>query len=195
MYSKLWIAPVTLLVAAASSWAQTGITNTDHDLRNEISGLTNICLPCHTPHKADITVDSAPLWNHALTTQTFTMYTTLTGRTGDPDGPSKLCLSCHDGVTALDSYGGQTGSNVMTGDHAVGTDLRDDHPIGLPYPTTGDYNAATSVTAAGLFLFDVGTEVNRVECGSCHNPHNNTNGEFLRISNDASALCLTCHQK
>lgn len=34
-----------------------------------------------------------------------------------------------------------------------------------------------------------------VECGSCHDPHNTTNGTFLRISNAASAVCLTCHNK
>jgi predicted CXXCH cytochrome family protein len=34
-----------------------------------------------------------------------------------------------------------------------------------------------------------------VECGSCHDPHNTANGTFLRISNAASAVCLTCHNK
>lgn len=34
-----------------------------------------------------------------------------------------------------------------------------------------------------------------VECGSCHDPHNTTNGTFLRISNAGSAVCLTCHNK
>jgi len=34
-----------------------------------------------------------------------------------------------------------------------------------------------------------------VECGSCHDPHNTSNGTFLRISNAASAVCLTCHNK
>lgn len=34
-----------------------------------------------------------------------------------------------------------------------------------------------------------------VECGSCHDPHRTTNGTFLRISNAASALCTTCHDK
>ena len=33
-----------------------------------------------------------------------------------------------------------------------------------------------------------------VECASCHDPHT-TNPTFLRISNSASAVCLTCHAK
>ena len=34
-----------------------------------------------------------------------------------------------------------------------------------------------------------------VQCASCHNAHDNTNTSFLVASNDASALCLTCHLK
>lgn len=34
-----------------------------------------------------------------------------------------------------------------------------------------------------------------VECASCHDPHNNTNGTFLRISNSGSGVCLACHTK
>jgi predicted CXXCH cytochrome family protein len=33
-----------------------------------------------------------------------------------------------------------------------------------------------------------------VECASCHDPHSN-NTTFLRIVNDGSAVCLTCHNK
>lgn len=35
----------------------------------------------------------------------------------------------------------------------------------------------------------------RVECASCHDPHNTTNGTFLRRTNAGSGLCLTCHVK
>lgn len=33
-----------------------------------------------------------------------------------------------------------------------------------------------------------------IECGSCHDPHSN-NDLFLRLPNDGSRLCLTCHTK
>ncbi|MFQ6079522.1 MAG: cytochrome c3 family protein [Thermodesulfobacteriota bacterium] len=32
-----------------------------------------------------------------------------------------------------------------------------------------------------------------MECGSCHNPHDNSIRPFLRNTNENSALCLTCH--
>lgn len=37
-------------------------------------------------------------------------------------------------------------------------------------------------------------EVPYVECSSCHDPHG-TNKLFLRVSNEGSRLCLTCHDK
>lgn len=43
---------------------------------------------------------------------------------------------------------------------------------------------------------DAGTggEVPYVECSSCHDPHT-TNPSFLRVSQQGSRLCLTCHDK
>jgi predicted CXXCH cytochrome family protein len=34
-----------------------------------------------------------------------------------------------------------------------------------------------------------------VECASCHDPHSDVNPTFLRISNNQSGVCLTCHNK
>jgi hypothetical protein len=55
----------------------------------------------------------------AVTQGTFTPFTsaTLDAIVGDPDGVSKLCLSCHDGVTAVDSFAGTTGT-IFVGDGA-----------------------------------------------------------------------------
>jgi len=202
-----YLLPAILLVFGTVALGD--ILNSKHDLRpsstgpqsgNTIGGLTEICLPCHTPHNSDTSVTEAPLWNHQLTTQSFQMYTTLQGRTGDPDGASKLCLSCHDGVTAMDNYGGNTsGSQNMTDAGGfgvvVGTDLQNDHPIGLSYPPpdSTNYETAANVKAAGLRLPVNGSE-ERVECQSCHDPHTTTNGFFLRIDNTVdSDLCRVCH--
>src|SRR5512139_3263798 len=71
-----------------------------------------ICQPCHTPHNADSTAQGAPLWNHEVTTASFQPYAspTLDASVGQPSGVTKLCLSCHDGTVAIDSFAGQTGS-------------------------------------------------------------------------------------
>jgi len=205
MKRTIRLAVVPALVLASASFG--GILNSKHDLSasstgpqsaNVIAGLTEICLPCHTPHNSDTSVSEAPLWNHQLTSQTFQMYTTLQGRTGVANGASKLCLSCHDGVTALDNYGGTTtGTQAMTDPGTlgvvIGTDLRNDHPIGLAYPPpSGNYDTAANVKAAGLRLPNDGTN-DRIECQSCHDPHDTTNGFFLRKSTTNSDLCRTCH--
>jgi predicted CXXCH cytochrome family protein len=39
-----------------------------------------------------------------------------------------------------------------------------------------------------------GGEIPYVECSSCHDPHS-ANRLFLRVSNEGSRLCLTCHDK
>jgi predicted CXXCH cytochrome family protein len=138
------------------------------------------------------------LWNHAETGETFVMYVSTAGQ---PEGPSKMCLSCHDGVTALDSYGGMSGTGtVITGAAAMGSDLSNDHPIGIEYPNNpAEYNASASFSpginnGSGVRLVSInGTD--RVECTSCHNVHNNGLGNFLRVPIQESYLCLQCHIK
>ena len=103
-----------VLVVALPAAAFGQISNTPHNLNNweglEIStprGVNQVCLPCHVPHNAyyDAGTITQVLWNHEETDVTFEMYTTGSGQQGDqPEGPSKMCLSCHDGVTAIDSW-------------------------------------------------------------------------------------------
>ncbi|MEW6072969.1 MAG: cytochrome c3 family protein [Planctomycetota bacterium] len=190
---------LALLTAAAlaltgTALGQSTIVGSDHDFSSTFGG-GQICVPCHTPHNAypygaGNTVKRV-LWNHQETTQTFTMYVTLDGHSGTPDGTSLLCLSCHDGVTAMDNYGGNTGgSNVMTGGAVVGTDLSNDHPIGIEYPAADPDYQATPLN--GLPLFNDGTK-DRVECATCHDPHGAGFGDFLRDTTGGSQICLDCH--
>ncbi|MGO8754785.1 MAG: cytochrome c3 family protein [Gallionellaceae bacterium] len=46
-----------------------------------------------------------------------------------------------------------------------------------------------------LFTNNVGVTGPSVECASCHDPHTPNNGTFLRVSNQGSGLCLSCHVK
>ena len=63
-----------------------------------------ICIYCHTPHHAQ---PAQPLWNKVTPTQSFRMYTSSTtlssaAKGAERPGPeSLLCLSCHDGRTAI----------------------------------------------------------------------------------------------
>ena len=193
---KTLILTIALLVVASVAGAQ--ISTSDHDFSTETWNSTGeICIVCHTPHDGT-TGFVAPLWNHEVSTATYTMYSsdTLDGAIGtEPGDISKACLSCHDGTVALENFGGSTGgTNFIDAGHQVGPDLSTEHPVNVDYGTDVDLNPDT--TAYGQktiadFLF-----ANKVECASCHDVHNKFgNSDLLIEDNAASALCLTCHIK
>jgi len=184
------------------TYPSVSVVNSPHNLNNypgvSIPG-NQVCLPCHTPHNALLSGEENVLWNHAETTETFVMFKSTAGQ---PEGHSKLCLSCHDGVTAIDNYGGNGGTGiVISGQAAIGTDLSNDHPIGVEYPTANpaEYQDPASFDpgingGAGVRLITINS-VERVECTSCHNVHNNGLGNFLRVPLQESYICLQCHIK
>lgn len=113
-------------------------------------------------------------------------------------------------TTAKATYAASgTGTNniLAGGSPYLGTDLRNDHPITIVYETARAATPAEFVaqtitgtkitvgTTEPLPLYGASTATATVECASCHNPHNNSRGMFLRKSNAGSALCLTCHIK
>lgn len=65
---------------------------------------TQICIFCHTPHNGRPAV---PLWNKVMPGQPFNMYTSSSSLSpaakavAAPGPESLLCLSCHDGRTAI----------------------------------------------------------------------------------------------
>jgi predicted CXXCH cytochrome family protein len=199
---------VILIVVALSvcySVSQT-IVGSAHDFSDDSWNTTGqICLVCHTPHNADVTVNNAPLWNHETTAATFTPYTssTMDATTGQPDASSKLCLSCHDGTVAVDNFGDQTGgTHFLSGNSSIGTNLNDDHPISFTYDASlasadnGLYDPTTTNSGLGGTIAEDMLIGGQVQCASCHDVHNGSGVEkLLRKTNAASALCLTCHNK
>lgn len=190
------------------------IRGSHHDFTTTSKSAYNstgeLCIVCHAPHGTDPT--AVPLWNHHTTEQTFTTYTgykfdgiqTITA----PDGASKLCLSCHDGVSAINQFGGKyqgpSGGPQLLGIHGsnLGTDLSNDHPVSFVYNTAlalkdGTLNDPTTATTSlgGTIATDLLDINGKVQCPSCHEVHDNTINLFGRISNAGSALCLTCHKK
>lgn len=132
---------------------------------------------------------------------------------GAPVNNTLLCVSCHDGALAAAqtpavrlttaTYG--TAGTAISGtriDVSGGTKtLTDDHPVNMSHNPTNDagLDTAANVVAAGLVLYTGGGATNTVQCGSCHDPHKQGPqggpgvGYYLRKTNAASALCLTCH--
>lgn len=179
-----------ILFAVFSTPSPATMQGSPHDLSDDSLGAKDLCKFCHLPHDPLNQAD-APLWNHADSTQTFTFYD---GSTGSATGITLMCLSCHDGVTNIDAFGGETGSvdlgTKFPGTTAIiGTDLHDDHPVIVRYTVKpGKFKDITDSTVVKLYN-------GNVECASCHNPHSKDNENFLRSTNSNSALCLACHDK
>ncbi|MFC1761373.1 cytochrome c3 family protein [Planctomycetota bacterium] len=194
----------SVIVAMIGGPLFAAITGSAHDFSGEAWSSGEICLPCHTAHNADTSLTDAPLWNHEVTIATFTVYSSTTldaGALGQPAGTSKLCLSCHDGTVALENFGGATGGTNVVIAGLVGTDLSNDHPISFTYDDTLAGNdgelflPSTDTTILGGTIDDDLLFEGKLECASCHDVHGTSVDGLLRMSNEASALCLTCHNK
>ena len=237
MRGKILLVMVVAIALLGAGVALAGISTTKHNLSSTGTGTIKavatdqngeICVWCHTPHASNTAFIGAPLWNKATPTATYTMYgTTLAGSTPDatPNGITKACLSCHDGVSAINSLvnqagaGGYTaaGTNVAFGTTLagtaltmpagvtqIGTSLANDHPVSIIYTASKAGLKATTSAFGTKTIADV-LRSGKVECSSCHDPHvasGDTTGQgttagalFLRMSNTGSALCLGCHAK
>jgi predicted CXXCH cytochrome family protein len=202
---KKLITIMIVLFIASTTFAQ-GITGSAHDFSGKTwNSSGEICITCHTPHEADVTETNAPLWNHEVTAATFTLYSTATidATTGQPDGASKLCLSCHDGTVAMDNFGGTTnGTKFISGGELLGTDLSNDHPVSFTYDASlattdgGLYDPTTANSGLGGTISNDMLIGGKMQCASCHDVHNGSGiGNLLVKGNGSSALCLTCHNK
>lgn len=103
---------------------------------------------------------------------------------------------CKDVDFKLAALNRNVGGTITTGTGAAvtGGALTDQYWI----DTTGGTAAVREKTDLVMYTRAFATPAGNfpsVECGSCHDPHRTTNGTFLRISNAASALCTTCHDK
>jgi len=246
MYSKtkkiillaIIIATLQLLIFSGTSFS--GIQYSGHDLTptgpgqfmyNTSAADDQICIFCHTPHNA-IVIDTAPdnnklpLWNRSIlgNVDGFTVYssTTLNAIPDQPRSMTLLCMSCHDGTSALNvvqNFGGGPytfpvfnvgdpttigevpGLGINIGESVK--DLSNDHPVSFVFDTNlRDNDAANGVfglnqpsTISPLRLFN-----GRLECATCHNPHEQGDAidgkfPFLRMSNANSEMCIKCHNK
>ena len=218
-WSILLTAVISLLLPVIAM-AGKGVVASPHNL--SVSGPNQtyafneirVCVFCHTPHNAQLT-GAAPLWNRALPDEDqYTMYKSpnfnakVRQASLKPTGASRVCLSCHDGTLALNSYGGavlgSTGAaRYLTGRANLTTNLSDDHPISFPYTAELSMNASLVNPAqlTGVVKLD---KDGFVQCTTCHNPHENEFGNFLVMNNGDSTkpgynastpspLCITCH--
>lgn len=222
-----------------SAVADAVIKGGKHDFSGKGWGTDESCIFCHTPHNASAVanVGSNPMdscafchgWgygvpksyngsqlcNRKMSTAVYTVYSSssLKNTPQQPRGPSKLCLSCHDGTIAIDSYGMRTGTSYVTGSKSFGNDLSKMHPISIKWDhQTTKFGHSSDFTICykchheqplpqganpvrGLPFYGYPSQM-FLECGSCHEPHGKfAYPKFLREDMTGSKLCLECHEK
>jgi hypothetical protein len=215
------------VLSLASALAGAGtIVGSNHDFTATTGTNGQICIVCHAPHNTQKSggVPLVALWNHTQSAATYSMYnaafsSSVSGAVDtQPSGVSKLCLSCHDGTIAVNSFGGTTGAVTIAASANLGTDLRDDHPIAVVYDAALDGALKPTSTAVTIGSTAVGGKSKvgtiasvllangKVECSSCHDVHNTftlptgngqsgTTNMLIKVSMTGSGLCLACHDK
>ncbi len=152
---------------------------------------------------------------------------TLSGSTvNEPGGNSKTCLTCHDGTIGLGAVlvgafatvtGAEAGgtaitvgaggsliggaTNTNTGRvPGLGTDLRQEHPVGVIYDSgvtaaglSNVVNANNEINGTQLRIYGGGDAVGTVECGSCHDPHQTGGGLDPFLRQVLTTICTDCH--
>lgn len=215
---------------ALANGAGLGLSNaaSPHNFATEAwNHRAEICRVCHVPHDHDRAAQfftNGLLWNHEVSAQTFTMYSSASidgAQSAQPDGTAKLCLGCHDGTVAIDEFdnkaiaNGGAGGTVFMGavdsgfvipGASVTPSLQGTHPISIVYDNVADneLRAPTSTMGTSGTIADV-LDGGKVQCSTCHDVHDSSEAvagtHLLRVAQtvaqggSASGLCLTCHIK
>jgi hypothetical protein len=183
------------------------------------------CLSCHDGQTAVDSVIYMPGVDRFQLSQATSQDNAFLDTWNNSSGPDAInhmglnavgCLACHSPNAGIVGAGAADFTAAF-----LGTDLRNDHPVGVTYPAVNgvgtDFNRPLGLSPITSFfdannngLLDKGdvrlyleSGMPQVECGSCHDPHGvESAGEgsvfkptFLRVLNTRSALCLTCHNK
>lgn len=204
------------------SASNTGVTYRAKSLAVDPTNVRGqeICIFCHTPHNANVE-GGAPLWNRKFSTQVFQRYSgstlfviknnsnanygTAGQRNFQPDGSSKLCLSCHDGVSSLGAVKNGSPiamvSDVITGfasfnpADAANKMRYGHHPISFVYDGSVA-SAINLVKGAGSYKFPPSLSAvkldrqGKMQCTTCHNAHQNQSDDnaFYSSPNDTRKI-------
>ena len=212
---------LALLVLPAANADKGSVVSTVHNLSvsgpGQIRSMseTEVCRFCHIPHNA---VVAAPLWGHVLSKAQYDTPRLRRGRPGEspvpqPDGSSRLCLSCHDGTVALGDVAGEPRPIPMAGRDRLGpgdrgflgTDLSGSHPVSfvLAEGALGGEEGDEDIGLRSLSQLRSDPDVKvdgegKMQCTTCHDPHADryyVPGKVPRfwIKPTIDEVCTTCH--
>lgn len=192
----------------AGTEAGTGIVGSPHDLIKKKGGTSrNACGYCHVPHSpAGV---QTPLWGG---TGQFSGLTAPLPGSGAGDaaggesalqGPTAICLSCHEGTLATDRTGNAAGRGNRVSAHPR---FDGSHPVGIDYtaaaagkkgikPATSRFLENRKEIKIQDKLFQ-GRIMTSATCHDVHNKDNVPNGPvnmLLYSPMSGSRICLSCH--
>jgi predicted CXXCH cytochrome family protein len=177
-----------------------GIAQSPHNFSHSSwQPLSKMCPVCHTVHNETLPAKryrDGLLWNHEIYSLSHNMYHTSWGtsfletrdkstwrsslgkRSNLPDGLSKLCLACHDGIIAPDVF-------ILHHFVSAEYDAVNKHYLRDPDRTImGSSGAISEVLDRG-----------KIQCSSCHDVHGVESvpkTKLLRV--EAPKLCSICHK-
>lgn len=212
--------PIVFL-AAVACWGQaTSVVNTVHNLSasgpGSVKVLTEkeVCKFCHIPHSGTVAV---PLWGRALPSTQYPVPQVSQGKSRvpapQPDGASRLCLSCHDGsvATGLPQGIGAFHNARGTPQERRSTwkggfqDLSGSHPLSIPIPDTPpdpDDPRDMDVKPRELVARDPSVRLDpegKIQCTTCHDPHADPYYQEGKVPHfwirpTVDEVCLACHE-
>jgi len=166
------------------------------------------CAPCHKPHNAG---NQIPLWNDVNQYDDGASYQAYVSPTNTLDGGqdaqintvSKVCMTCHDGMSESTGFTASYFINYSMGRLDINYN-KANHPIGVVYGAdpklnTNVVNSYVIATSGSFKLVN-----NKVECVSCHDPHKKGSmddmGYTLDVkkllrTTDVKSFCQGCHIK
>ena len=207
-------------LARAGSAPGTGIQGSTHDFSGRTAGntTTGTCTFCHTPHRATKT---RLAWNHTLPARDYTWgpdYTVTDGGTPLPTirqdwlGPTRFCMSCHDGSVAIGDiawYNKQswTGANAIDQTRATAhvsnpftieefmKDMIGNHPVAAPYPYLRARNTYNGVTNGTGLRMDRYNPDPTASSGGRIRLFRNVGSTVLAgaVAGDTGVECTPCH--
>jgi hypothetical protein len=216
---------LVLLASAAPVRGQAkSVVDTLHNLSvsgpGDITAVdeTEVCKFCHIPHSATAPI---PLWGRPLPAESLRYevpgvrrQTGIVEPAPQPDGSSRLCLSCHDGTIALGELTGRGNPVRMKGADRLtpgrrgflGTDLSGSHPISfvigdVPIDAPGR-GRGMGVKPTHVMASDPDVrldEKGKMQCTTCHSPHEDLHFEdgsvpHFWVKPSVEEVCLTCHE-
>ena len=208
------LGPAVVWGQGGSASPGSGILGSAHDFTGggvlpAPSQTVGVCTYCHTPHKA---LSTLLLWNHTLSTNTFswdvpattagTLFPTFKGDTYK--GATAKCLSCHDGSVAIGDLAWFTEGKppvLDTTKHSSGEfniglagNMAGNHPVAMPYPfknLKSTYNFVTSGNQLALNEFQADpTAISNIRLFNEDGSGNVTAGPVV---NKTGMECSSCH--